>query len=323
MRRLFLRLKEMSAKISAAPSTVETPASSVHREGIYARAWGWILPVLLGGALGWFGMVCLEVVLNESGRSLRPVTRAADAATRGQEPGTSLATFLKNNPFQVTPMTPETETGAVNGDGEPVVTITGSLSTALVRWTIPGYGIFLEDKGKQDWLLVGSSFDVYTLEKVTYWQAFFRKDDQLVAKDLVYSSTGVASAPRTSPGTGPDPSPAGPVVGQVQPPVGSEPGVVPRDIINRLMENPFDELKNIRLRPKDDLGLQVQWINKKDSILSQLGVEKGDVIQTVNGITFKNMNDITNSVNSLMNSDHFDVIVVRNGQPTSLQYVVR
>ena len=94
-------------------------------------------------------------------------------------------------------------------------------------------------------------------------------------------------------------------------------------LVQQLMENPFDELKNVRLRPKEgEQGLQIQWINK-DSILSQLGVQKGDVIRSINGIPFRNMADITNSMNSLMNSDRFDVEVVRDGKPSSLKYVIR
>ena len=47
------------------------------------------------------------------------------------------------------------------------------------------------------------------------------------------------------------------------------------------------------------------------------------MIRSINGIAFRNMMDITNSVSSLMNSDRFDVEVMRNGAHTSLQYVVR
>ena len=78
----------------------------------------------------------------------------------------------------------------------------------------------------------------------------------------------------------------------------------------------------IRFRPKDgDTGLEIQWI-QDDSILRQLGVQKGDVIKSVNGIPFTNMGDIANSINSLMNSERFDVEVTREGKPTALRYVV-
>ena len=71
----------------------------------------------------------------------------------------------------------------------------------------------------------------------------------------------------------------------------------------------------------DLAGLEIQWI-QEDSILSQLGVRKGDVIKSVNGIPFTNMGDIANSINSLMNSERFDVEVTRDRKPTALRYVV-
>jgi type II secretory pathway component PulC len=94
-------------------------------------------------------------------------------------------------------------------------------------------------------------------------------------------------------------------------------------MVNQLLENPFDELRNIRIRPaENEQGLQVEWINSS-SILAQLGVNEGDIVQGVNGIVFRNAMDISNSLNSLMASDQFAVEVLRNGAPTLLQYEVR
>ena len=103
---------------------------------------------------------------------------------------------------------------------------------------------------------------------------------------------------------------------------GEQDGEVPSELVTSLVQNPFDELKKIRLRPNDGgNGLEIQWI-QDDSILRQLGVQKGDVIKSVNGIPFTNMADIANSINSLMNSERFDVEVDREGKPTALRYVV-
>jgi type II secretory pathway component PulC len=90
-----------------------------------------------------------------------------------------------------------------------------------------------------------------------------------------------------------------------------------------LLENPFDELKNIRLRPADEgLGLKVEWINS-DSVFAQLGVQEDDVFQGVNGIAFRNAMDLNNAMSSLIASDQFVVDVVRDGVPTLLHYEVR
>jgi len=90
-----------------------------------------------------------------------------------------------------------------------------------------------------------------------------------------------------------------------------------------LLEDPFDELRRIRIRPDEiEQGLRMEWI-ANDSILAQLGVRQDDVISSVNGIVLRNTQDIMNSLNSMMQSDQFVVEVMRNGIPTVLQYMVR
>ena len=100
-------------------------------------------------------------------------------------------------------------------------------------------------------------------------------------------------------------------------------GSISAEMVNSLVQNPFDELKRIRMRPNEKAGgLEVQWI-QNDSILRQLGVQRGDVIKSVNGIPFTNMGDIANSINSLINSERFDVEVTRGGKATALRYTVK
>src|SRR6056297_3619844 len=103
-------------------------------------------------------------------------------------------------------------------------------------------------------------------------------------------------------------------------------GEVPRELVNKLLMNPFDELKKVRLRAKfdndDPLGMQVHWI-AKDSLLKELGVQKGDIVRSVNGIPMTNMGDISNAINSLMGGTNFDVEVLRDGKSVPLTYVVR
>jgi type II secretory pathway component PulC len=213
---------------------------------------------------------------------------------------------------------PDPEKTEEEGEKDAPPPVTGSLATAVVRWTMPDTGVLLEDQGKQRVILLDASFDVYTLEEVTYRQAIFKKGEDRVVKDLIYSKAGPATLPSAAP--------APPIHGIGQQVVAADPGgtggKISREIINRLVENPFDELRNIRIRPADGGGVQVQWINR-DSIFAQLGVQRGDVIRSINGIHFQNLMDITNSISSLINNDRFDVEMLRNGASTSLQYAVQ
>ncbi|MDR1979884.1 MAG: hypothetical protein LBQ42_14210 [Synergistaceae bacterium] len=303
-----------------APGKRASDSGAGRAEGGFFRLWSWVLPLLLGGVFGWFGMVCLEVGLDRYVRGARPAVAASIAASAVQDSDIgNMTVFLKSNPFKITPMIPPDVEETSSDDPAP---ITGSLAAAVVRWTMPDIGVLLEDQGAQYVLLINESFDVYTLEEVNYRDAVFVKGEDRVVKELLYTKEGpplpAPSAPvsqNRAPDMGQQVVPADPTKGSA--------GEINRDMVNGLMENPFDELKKVRLRPAgDEQGLEIQWINK-DSVLAQLGVQKGDVIRSINGIAFRNMMDITNSMNSLMNSDRFDVEVMRNGAPTSLQYVVR
>ena len=277
---------------------------------------------MLGLTVGWFSMTCLEVWLDGLNGRSRPVGAAASPGDSAQDIDSgNMTVFLRANPFKVTPMTiPDIVESASDYDAPPP--IIGSLATAILKGTSPGYMAWMEDQGTLRLVMVGDSFDVYTLEEVTYLDATFVKDEDRVVKEIIFKpGSSVASLPA---GRLPEARTAG-VVGGVVPPDPSSGtlGAIDRDMVNQLLENPFDELRKVRLRPADnEQGLQIQWINR-DSILAQLGVEKDDVIRAINGIAFRNAMDISNSLSSLMGSDQFVVEVMRNGTPTSLQYVVR
>ncbi len=315
----------LSSKSKNVPPPLKSVSSSASKYagGRLYKIWNWILPLLAGLVFGWFGMLCLGVWVDGNIRRQRPVTLMPAASNSNAEAETmNMNVFLATNPFRVTPMATPVSSASDDAGEDAVVPITGDLATAILRWPMSGIGAMIESQGKQHLILINDSFDVYTLESVNYLRAVFRKGDERVTKDFIInpaaaaaatSATRVASAASGS-------HPANQVSAAE---AGGKEGVISAGLVQQLMENPFDELKNVRLRPKEgEQGLQIQWINK-DSILNQLGVQKGDVIRSINGIPFRNMADITNSMNSLMNSDRFDVEVVRDGKPSSLKYVIR
>ncbi|GHV39727.1 hypothetical protein FACS1894187_20020 [Synergistales bacterium] len=297
-------------------------------EALAFRLWAWVLPVFVGIVCGWFCMACIGAWLDRYGAGSRPL---AVASASGGEITPSethdMKTFLAANPFKVTPMPLPLEIASqdtISEDAGPV--IVGSLATAVLKGTSPGILAWMEDEGKTRLVLVGGSFDVYTLEEVNYTEAVFVKDDEHIIKELLYGALPVTAPKQPARAAAPVAKAPAPAAGaQVIPadPEKGAPGTVSQELINSLMENPFDEMKRVRIRPSSEgNGIQVQWINR-DSILNQLGVQKGDVISSINGIPLRNMIDITNSINSLMNSDRFDVEVKRGGASTSLQYVVK
>jgi S1-C subfamily serine protease len=104
-----------------------------------------------------------------------------------------------------------------------------------------------------------------------------------------------------------------------------------RELLNKLLMNPYDELSKVRLVPAfaasgdasgGGQGMRVQNIGN-DSLLAQLGVREGDVIQSLNGVPIRNMADVSNAINSLLGGSRMDVSVLREGKSEDLPYAVR
>ena len=304
------------------------PKKVVENAGALYKIWLLALPMLVGASAGRLASVGLgyglDAVANNSGVRDAAVTGAQVSATE-TEKKRGLDGFLTANPFKISPEKVNVPEPVVSKEPEPQIPDTG-LADLILRGTLPGVGAWIENKGATTLLLIGKNVDDYKLMSVQYSDALFRKGKNTVTKYITFGPVAQAKkeeAPAPAPST-PTPAPQPTNTGNVvaASPEGQE-GEVSSETVQQLVQNPFDELKRIRIRPSESAGgLEVQWI-QNDSILKRLGVQKGDVIRSVNGIPFTNMGDIANSINSLMNSERFDVEVTRGGKPAALRYVVR
>ena len=316
--KLFSRKKVHSQKIDA-PET----------GGKVYSLWLVILPLLIGAVLGKLTDVGIGYALDKfsgsQGRVDSAVTGAIDDSGETSGPR-GLDGFLTANPFHISAQKPE-----VPEPPKPVVEETpppppSTLDDVILRGTLPGVGGWFEKDSKLTLVLIGKSLERYRLTSVKYNEAVFRRGRERVTKYIAYGPVQI-KAKADTPDPKPTPKPASTPkpqnnTGDVRAASENQEGEVPAEMVNSLVQNPFDELKRIRMRPNDKAGgLEVQWI-QNDSILKRLGVQRGDVIKSVNGIPFTNMGDIANSINSLMNSERFDVEVTRGGKSTALRYVV-
>lgn len=191
--------------------------------------------------------------------------------------------------------------------------------------TIPGNAIWVEEEGTQRVILQGEKLKGYDLLSVEDDRVILSRGPATVTVYLRYAGQNVAAAPPPPPPAPPRPAPAAPLPGVTAAGPGQK-GSIPRETVNKLLLDPLDEMKKFRLRPKFDgekaLGVEVQWMDNA-SFLNALGVEKGDVIQTVNGLQIQNMGDVVNVINSLMGGSNFDVKVLRQGQAMDLNYNIK
>ncbi len=235
--------------------------------------------------------------------------------------GPSLRDFAAGDPFGAAP--PPSEAPLVKApETEITVSELYELEGIRLAGTLPGIAVWIDDGGKQSVFLRGQQVKGYELTEAGEDRVVLRKGRTVVNVLLRYSghTSSRASAP-------PSPPPVVNIPGQgVTAARPGQQGSIPRETVDNLLMNPLDEMKKFRLRPKFDgdraLGVEVQWMDR-NSFLESVGVEKGDVIQSVNGLEIRNMGDVVNVINSLMGGSAFDVQVLRGGAPVSLKYTIR
>jgi hypothetical protein len=289
-----------------------------------------ILPLILGISAGWLGSVYIEYFLAPQRAELQLSMAANIAAAQSKNTtDNGLADFLSANPFSISAYPVNTSDMPVAAPKEEIkAEVKNSFTTASLAWTIPEIGAWMRDNtnNKTDFVTIGENFEAYTLTEVLYDRAIFRDEENNNITKFFYLIDNNATVDMHAVAV---PQPAAipqPVVNQITAATPDQPGVISKEDVNSLMNNPFEEMKRFRMRPKfegsEPIGIEIQWI-QNDSILGKLGVQKGDVLKSVNGIPMKNMGDITNAINSLMNGTRFDVEVLRGNAPTNLTYLVR
>ncbi|MCF7936102.1 MAG: PDZ domain-containing protein [Synergistales bacterium] len=296
--------------------------------------WGTLL-ILLAWTVGWSGATLLADMLE------RPIIEARRtgilAAPPEQQSGREntlplgLSKFVVKEPFGVAPH-PEKEPEPRQekpADREPEIV---PLKDLLLAGTLPGVGAWVREGKGISLVLLGDTIQGYRLDEVFLTYAMLSRDNESYI--LHYSASGERAKGADSSGSNNDSSAQKRRAEaenenfgeQVQAPSSGQAGVVARDLVNNLLMNPMDELNKVRLVPRIEdgkpAGIEVRSL-QDDSVLSALGVQPKDVVQAINGVPLRNMGDVMNAVNSMMNGSKFEVTVLRDGSPQELDYVVR
>ncbi|MFC1853293.1 type II secretion system protein GspC [candidate division CSSED10-310 bacterium] len=101
---------------------------------------------------------------------------------------------------------------------------------------------------------------------------------------------------------------------------------IDKDTLSKSLENVNDIISKIALRPnmKDGacIGYEVRRI-KEGSIFEDIGLLKGDILQSVNGMDLSNPEDAFRVYKSLIGETSFNIDLLRNGSRTTLNYEIR
>lgn len=260
------------------------------------------------------------------------VTESRQGAVSTTDPlREGLKAFVEANPFGVDRLAEPDPALAEGSKGEGGESDGPTLREGRLVGTLPPEGAFVTIGERSLVLLRGQIEGGFELVDVESDRAFFRDaqgESLILILEFAKAAPPVTEAPKkeeTAPRKMAS-APALDLAGRVSAAEPGKEGAVDRELVNSLLMNPFEELRKIRLQPHMEegaaSGIEVRYI-RDDSILRQLGVARGDVIQSVNGVQIQNMNDVANAISSLMGGSRFDVSVLRGGSPVELSYTVK
>ena len=208
---------------------------------------------------------------------------------------------------------------ALPPEKEEAKTAAYPVTSLVLAGTLPNIGAWITDDTGTHLILKGQEIKGYKLDEIKYGKIVLSVGSSKHEVFLVLSGGSIVPPP---------PMPANPgkksgldLSAVVAAGEGKE-GTVPRELVDKLLMNPYDEVAKMRMVPADGGGMRLERI-APDSVLGTVGVVQGDVIKALNGVTITNMGDIANAVNSMMSGTRFDVSVMRGGKPVDLKYQVK
>lgn len=231
-------------------------------------------------------------------------------------------TLIQKNPFGLALLKHEIKEDLLDEPAleERVFSVDG----IKVVGSLPSAAAWLREGDKVTLVLVGQVYEGFTLKEILPYSVILSKDNVNYQVYISYKDEGL-EASSVTPRAPSSPSPSESKT-QITPASEGTEGAVARELVDSLLMNPLEELKKVRLIPKfedgNPVGIEVANV-MEGSLLGELGVQKGDVIRSVNGVVIRNMGDVANAINSLMGGSRFEVAVGRGDSEVMLNYVVK
>jgi general secretion pathway protein C len=203
----------------------------------------------------------------------------------------------------------------------------------------------IEVEGKQEEYRIGSEIGGATVMDITWNRVFMLQSDGISECfiDIRYPGLGSGQGGPTTVAVADKPPEAPP-----PPPPGGEPQSredrfrqaveqsievvndternVQRSLINTILDNQDIAMRSARVMPHEEggeiVGFKVYGI-RRDSLFGKLGMENGDLVQSVNGIPMTGADKALQAYGRLRMADRIEVAVTRRGQQVTLVYNIR
>jgi len=135
-----------------------------------------------------------------------------------------------------------------------------------------------------------------------------------------------SAAPSASAAPGPSPNAVSDDIKNGIKKVGPNEFNVDRSVVDKILENQADLMRQARIVPEQEngkvVGIRMFGI-KPDTLLGTLGMQNGDRLEKINGFEMASPETALEAYAHLRTADHLTVSVNRNGQPTNLDFNIK
>lgn len=171
-------------------------------------------------------------------------------------------------------------------------------------------------------LAKGEAINGFVLEGAGSNYAIFSKDAKTYQIDLIVSRKGEESIKSTQPSTA-SASSADQVEGEVID--AGDHKIVDRSLLDHYAKNMDDIYKNIGIKEikkgKDLEGFSISFI-RKGSPFAKLGIQRGDVIKSINGQKIDSYNAAFDVYKNIANINNLTLVIQRGKEEMELEYEV-
>jgi general secretion pathway protein C len=215
--------------------------------------------------------------------------------------------------------------GAPPCDGVQVLIITAS---ADPDWSFAAMST-TTDKGKSFLRRRGGEIGGKTVSFVGWDRVWLTSATQLCQVQMFKPPAPPAPSGAPSAAPAPPPPAAGGVSDDIKKgirKVGPNEFDVDRTVIDKILENQADLMRQARIVPEQENGKTVgirMFGIKPDTLLGVLGMQNGDRLEKINGFEMASPETALEAYARLRTADHLTVAINRNGQPTNLDFNIK
>ena len=198
-----------------------------------------------------------------------------------------------------------------------------ALDSLKLVGTLPGIGAWIKSDSSVELVLKKQEIGGYVLELIDSGRVLLSKGGEFFPLYLNYIEPAAKQVTAPPAVTALGDKDAKTSSGITMAVLNGADGTITREMLDELLMNPYGEIAKVRLVPMEGGSGMTVLSMQGDSLLGQMGVQVGDTLTGINGVSIKDITNLSNAINSMLTGARLDFQILRDKKPGKLGYVVQ